>query len=76
MISACVLVRTGSGKFHEVTEALRQFKGVRDIFATLGRFDIVVDLEAEDWQSLGSTVSRMSRIAGVVFTETLVEITL
>lgn len=76
MISACVLVRTGSGMFREVTEALKQFKGVKDLFATLGRFDIVVDLEAEDWRSLGSTVSRMSRIAGVVFTETLVEITL
>ncbi|MEM3607882.1 MAG: Lrp/AsnC ligand binding domain-containing protein [Candidatus Bathyarchaeia archaeon] len=76
MISACVLIRTGSGRFDEVLEALRRFKGVRDAFATLGRYDIAVDLEADDWQGLSSTVLRMSRIAGVVFTETLVEVKL
>jgi uncharacterized protein with GYD domain len=74
LISACVLIRTGSGRFDEVLEALKQFKGVRDAFATLGRYDIAVDFEAEDWQGLGSAVLRMSRLAGVVFTETLVEV--
>ncbi|MEM2123457.1 MAG: Lrp/AsnC ligand binding domain-containing protein [Candidatus Bathyarchaeia archaeon] len=76
MISACVLIRTGSGRFNEVLEALKRFKGVRDAFATLGRYDIAVDLEADDWQSLSSAVLRISRIAGVVFTETLVEVKL
>jgi len=56
-----------------VVDAMKQFKEVKEIFTTLGRYDVVIDLEAGDVQSLGSTVSRMSRIAGVVFTETLVE---
>jgi uncharacterized protein with GYD domain len=74
MISACVLIRTERGKFEEVTERLKQFKEVKNAFAVLGRYDVVVDLEAPDFKALGSIVLRMGRIAGVVFTETLVEV--
>jgi uncharacterized protein with GYD domain len=73
VISACVLIRTGSGKFDDVVEAMKQFTGIKEIFTTLGRYDVVIDLEIDDIQHLGSTISRMNRIAGVVFTETLVE---
>ena len=76
MISACVLIRTGSGKFDEVVNAMRQFNDVRDLYTTLGRYDVVIDLECEDFTTLSSTIIRMSRIAGVVFTETLVELPL
>lgn len=74
MLSACVLIRTVHGRFEDVVEFLSQLKGVRRIFPTLGRYDVVVDLEASDLQALDSTVLRMGKFAGVVFTETLVEI--
>jgi len=74
MISACVLIRTERGKFAEVTERLKQFKEVKNAFAVLGRYDVVVDLEAADFKALGSVVLRLGRIAGVIFTETLVEV--
>ena len=76
MISACILIRTMSGKFTEVVDAMKQFKGVKKVFAVLGRYDVVVDLEAEDYESLGETALRMGRIAGVVFTETLIQATM
>ena len=74
MLSACVLIRTVHGRFEDVVEFLSQLKGVRRIFPTLGRYDVVVDLEASDLQALDATVLRMGKFAGVVFTETLVEI--
>jgi uncharacterized protein with GYD domain len=74
MLSACVLIRTVHGRFEDVVKSIRQLKAVKRVFPTLGRYDAVVDLEATDLKELGGTVLRMGNIAGVVFTETLVEI--
>ncbi|MFB3889326.1 MAG: Lrp/AsnC ligand binding domain-containing protein [Candidatus Bathyarchaeia archaeon] len=67
-------MRTQHGKFDEVVGFLQRLRGVRRIFPTLGRFDVVVDLEASSLEELSATVLRMGNFAGVVFTETLVEI--
>jgi len=74
MINACVLVRSERGRFLDVVSKLKQFKEVKHIFPTLGRYDAVADLEVPDFETLGDVVMRMGRMAGVVFTETLVEI--
>ena len=74
MLSACVLIRTTHGRFEDVVEFLSRLEGVKRIFPTLGRYDVVVDLEAPDLQALDATVLKMGKFAGVVFTETLVEI--
>lgn len=74
MVSACVLIRTRRGEFEDVVKAVRQIKSVERAFPVLGRYDVVAELEASDHTELGKTVLRMSRIAGVVFTETLVEV--
>ncbi len=74
MISACVLIRSRRGEFDEVVENVEQIEGVNKIFPVLGRYDVVVDLEAPDPLTLGNTVLKMGRMVGVVFTETLVEI--
>jgi uncharacterized protein with GYD domain len=55
-------------------EFLSRLDGVKKIFPTLGRYDVVVDLEVSDINALDATVLRMGKFAGVVFTETLVEI--
>jgi uncharacterized protein with GYD domain len=74
MISGCVLIRTEHGKFAEVTERIKGFKEVKQIFPVHGRYDVVADLEADDFESLGSIVLKVNRMAGVVFTETAIEI--
>jgi len=74
LLSACVLIRTSYGRWEDVVRSIRQLKGVRRIFSVLGRYDVVVDLEASDIKELSSIVLRMGMFAGVVFTETLVEI--
>jgi DNA-binding Lrp family transcriptional regulator len=74
LVSACVLIRTEHGKFEDVVKALNQVKGVRRAFPVLGRYDVVVEVESADMKELGSTVLRISRLSGVVFTETLIEV--
>jgi uncharacterized protein with GYD domain len=74
LLSACVLIRTTHGRFEDVVKYLSQLKGVKRIFPTLGRYDVIVDLDASDLATLDATVLRMGNFAGVVFTETLVEI--
>jgi len=74
LLLACVLIRTVHGRFEDVVEFLSRLDGVKKIFPTLGRYDVVVDLEVSDINALDATVLRMGKFAGVVFTETLVEI--
>jgi len=74
VVSACVLIRTSHGKFKEVVERIQQIRGVVRVFPVLGRYDVVADVECPSMSELGSTVLRISRLAGVVFTETLVEV--
>jgi uncharacterized protein with GYD domain len=74
MISACILIRTERGRFDEVVERMKQFKETRNVMAVLGRYDVVVDVEVPNYETLGNIVMKMGRIGGVVFTETLPEI--
>jgi DNA-binding Lrp family transcriptional regulator len=74
VLSACVLIRTERGRFDDVVQSIRQLKGIKRVFPVIGRYDVAVDLEVSDLKVLGSTILRMGKISGVVFTETLVEI--
>ena len=74
MVSACILIRTEHGRFEDVVKSVSQVKGVKRVFPVLGRYDVVVDVEAANMKELSSTVLRISRLSGVVFTETLVEV--
>ncbi|MHA2323993.1 MAG: Lrp/AsnC ligand binding domain-containing protein [Promethearchaeota archaeon] len=74
MLNACVLIRTSHGRFEDVVEFLGKLKGVNRIFPVLGRYDVVVDLEASNFNAISRLVLRMNKFAGLVFTETLVEV--
>jgi uncharacterized protein with GYD domain len=74
LLSACILVRTSHGRFEDVVGFLSKISGVKRIFPTLGRYDVVVDLEASNLKALDEAILRMGKFAGVVFTETLLEI--
>lgn len=74
MISACILIRAERGKFDDVAKKLKQIAEVKGAFSVLGRYDIVVDVEASDSKKLAHAVLKANRLAGVVFTETLPEV--
>ena len=69
-----MLIRTSHGRFEDVVRTVSRLMCIKRVFPTLGRYDVVVDIEASDFKELGGIVLRMGNIAGVVFTETLVEI--
>jgi len=74
MVSACILIRTRHGEYGKVVERLETLEGVTRVFPVLGRYDVVVDFKAPDMARLGKSVLKISRMAGVVFTETLIGI--
>ena len=74
MTMACMLVRTERGKFEQVTKNLRQIPEVKRVFPVLGRFDVVVDIEAANTRQLARAVLKANRLVGVVYTETLPEV--
>lgn len=74
MISACMLIRTEGGKIESVVGRLKQIQGVKAAFSILGRYDVAVDIEAEDYKQLGKAILKANRLAGIVFTETLPEV--
>jgi len=74
MVDACVLIRTEKGKFIDVIEKIKGLENVVDAYPILGRFDVVVHLSVPDSKELGRHVLKIGNMAGVVFTETLVEV--
>jgi len=74
MVSACILIRTRHGEFSKVVDRIKSIDGVVRVFPVLGRYDVVVDFNVPDMAALGKSVLKISRMAGVVFTETLIEI--
>lgn len=69
-----MLIRTEAGKFQKVADNLDQILEVKKVFPVIGRFDVVVDMSASDPKALARSVMKVNRLAGVVYTETLVEV--
>ena len=74
MTNACMLVRTEKGKFDQVAKNLRQIPEVKRVFAVLGRYDVVVEVEAASVRQIAKAVMKANRQVGVVYTETLPEV--
>ncbi|MGC8937293.1 MAG: chaperone NapD [Candidatus Methanomethylicaceae archaeon] len=73
MVLACILVHCKPGTATEVLKRIKEIKGVRRAFETLGGYDIVVEYEFPTLEKLGITVYEIAKIPGVVSTETLIE---
>jgi len=56
-----------------VAERIKGFKGVKTAFPVLGRWDIVVELEASTIEALTATVLKINELSGIRDTETIVE---
>ena len=74
MVDACMLIRTEKGKFIDVVEKIKGIKVVKDAYPVLGRYDAVVYMSAPDVKELGMNVMKVSNMAGIVFSETLIEV--
>lgn len=73
MITGLVLVKLSGGKERNAIEKIKDTKGVSHVTAVFGRWDLVVDIEAADLQTMTTIVAgKIRSISGVFSTETLV----
>lgn len=73
MITGLVLVKLSGGKERNAIERIKDTKGVSHVTAVFGRWDLVVDIEADDLQTMTTIVAgKIRSISGVFSTETLV----
>lgn len=73
MITGLVLVRLQAGKESQALLKIKEIKGVSHVSAVYGRWDLVVDVEADDLPMMSRlVVEKIRAIPGVSGTETLV----
>ena len=73
MVTGLVLVRLMAGKEKQALQSIKSTKGVAHVTAVFGRWDLVLDIETDDLNTMSNVVVRDIRaIPGVVSTESLV----
>ncbi len=73
MVTGLVLVRLSAGREKETLKQIKATKGVAHVSAVYGRWDVVVDIEAEDLPHMTEVVvEKLRSLPGVASTETLV----
>jgi DNA-binding Lrp family transcriptional regulator len=74
-VRAISLIQEQTKNSGAVMKALRRIPEATAIYTTNGRWDIVVEMAAQDLAALDGALSLMRRIEGVVKTETLILLT-
>lgn len=70
-MEALVFVRVDAGKSLDAAQAIKKLEGVKEAYATTGRFDVVAKVEAADLRAVGETVvKKIQAVEGVRSTET------
>lgn len=73
MVTGLVLVRLQAGKEKQALAKIKGTPGVSHVSAVYGRWDLVVDIEADDLPNMTRVViEKLRAIPGVFATETLV----
>ena len=75
MIRAVMLIKSGGRVPRAVSLAdeLKRIACVSDSYAVFGRFDVVAFFQGDDVRQVFEAVSRATKLAGIMSTETLVE---
>lgn len=73
-MKAYVLARVDAKKAASVLRSIKEVKGVSRVDSVLGRYDVVARVEAKNLGEIAEAAKKINSIAGVKFTETLVEV--
>ena len=75
MIRAVMLIKSGGRVPRAVSlgDEMRHMACVSDAYAVFGRFDVVAFFQGDDVKQVFEAVSRATKLAGIMSTETLVE---
>jgi len=72
MVLGYVLVTTAPGKEHDVFNIISNVDQVVDIHLLFGEYDIIVKIEADDFDAVGQiVVEHIRTIEGVIDTKTM-----
>ena len=70
-----VFVCTAPAQEHKVYQALNKIEEVVERLPLFGEYDLILKIEAEDYNALGHVVEdKIKRIPGVILTDTLVAV--
>jgi len=72
-MKACILLRCRPGTYRQAAKKIRQYRDVEKVFPAIGRWDVVVKVEAESLGEVAGTVSRLRSMEEVEESDTLVE---
>lgn len=76
-MEAYVLVKTEGGNIKGTIEGIRKLKGVKEVNAVTGPFDLIVVVEGKDIDEIGEVVAtRIRGIKGVKDTLTCIKVSL
>jgi uncharacterized protein with GYD domain len=73
MLSGLILVKSSYGGALVIASEAKRMTGVKDAYPVFGRYDVVVFIEAQDYQALKEVAVKVGQIEGVRSTETLPE---
>lgn len=75
MIRAVMLIKSGGSvpKAVSLADELKRMSHVSDAYAVFGRYDIVAFFQGNDVRQVFQAVSKATKLAGIMNTETLVE---
>jgi DNA-binding Lrp family transcriptional regulator len=73
MTKACILVKAVPVKGKKIVEEVSKIIGVKKAFSAYGRADIVVLVEAKEYEEILKIVDKIHSLDGVRSTETLTE---
>ncbi|OLT26784.1 AsnC family transcriptional regulator [Nocardiopsis sp. CNR-923] len=71
MVQAYILIQTEVGRAAEVAGRIREIEGVDEAHDVTGPYDVIVQAQADDVDSLGAlVVARIQRLDGIARTLT------
>ncbi|MEM3403419.1 MAG: Lrp/AsnC ligand binding domain-containing protein [Nitrososphaeria archaeon] len=73
MVKACLLIKTVPPKCDNLIGEISQVRGVKKVLPVYGRADLVVFMEAIDFDDVLDIIARIHLMDGVRSTETLIE---
>jgi len=73
MVKACLLIKAVPPKCDNLLSEISQVRGVKKTFLVYGRADLVVFMEAIDFDGILDIIARIHLMDGVRSTETLIE---
>ena len=73
MVTAIVLMQTEHGRTNEVAQALAEFPEISEVYSVGGSYDVIAVVRVKQNEDIATMVTeRMSTVAGIARTETLI----